>query len=400
MNNYGLFKQAAADNHYVSLTKALNSAFCTENTQKTMKRITASNIKYAHMGQLIIHEGICYSSFLQNPGDDGEGHDSLTSGVVLAVFPLKKAISDDFDADRDITFYPIGSKGDFCAGVKACSIFKDNSMCLVGNLLHICFCFIGEDGRSHMFCKVFNILTENWERENAISLRYNGKLYDFSDETINIVYQDKGLLPRAEGLIELVSAWSEYRGEYYATGVTIEQPNNGIVVKTADFVTMELVDAVPFNDMGSAEIASCIFKNRLYVACRQGYGIPYLYVSFLDLTTMEWKNHYRLADGNVRPWFFAHKDELYLLNTIEEKTRTYTNISRVRVWETEYDFFNDHCPVDTIATLKDCGCYFATANDSDDVYFVCTRVTENFSKLCLDFFDPDEVNDKLLSLFS
>jgi len=102
----------------------------------------------------------------------------------------------------------------------------------------------------------------------------------------------------------------------------------------------------------------------------------------------------------VRPWFFAHKDELYLLNTIEEKTRTYTNISRVRVWETEYDCFNDHCPVDTIATLKDCGCYFATANDGDDVYFVCTRVTENFGKLCLDFFDPDEVNDKLLSLFS
>ena len=109
---------------------------------------------------------------------------------------------------------------------------------------------------------------------------FEGKTYDFSDETINILYRAKGLPARAQGLIELVSAWSEYNGEYYATGVTIGGPNNGFVVKTADFCTMTLVDAVPFNDMGDAEIASCVFADRLYVACRQAYGHPYLYLSY------------------------------------------------------------------------------------------------------------------------
>lgn len=133
-------------------------------------------------------------------------------------------------------------------------------------------------------------------RDTAVLL-YNGKVYDFSDETLNIIYRDKGLLHRADGLI-------------------------------------------------------------------------------------------------------AHKGELYLLNTVTELSRTFTNISRIPVLETTHGCYDDYSPVETVATLKDCGFYFATANDGDDVYFVCTRVTENFGKLCLDFFDPDEVNEKLLSLFA
>jgi len=111
--DYGIFKQLATDNHYLSLTKTLNSARCTKETLKSLKRITKKEICYAHMGQLVIHDGICYTTFLQNPGNDGEEHSSVTSGVVLAVFTLEQAMSDAFDAEKDIEFYPIGQKGDF-----------------------------------------------------------------------------------------------------------------------------------------------------------------------------------------------------------------------------------------------------------------------------------------------
>ena len=107
MENYSLFKHLCTENNYVSFTKTLNSAWSTEQTQKTLKRITKQNIRYAHMGELVIEDGICYSTFIQNPGDDGEEHDSSTSGVILAVFSVERAMSDDFDVDTDIAFYPI-----------------------------------------------------------------------------------------------------------------------------------------------------------------------------------------------------------------------------------------------------------------------------------------------------
>ena len=91
MEQYGIYKNMATENHYVSLAKSLNSAVITEETQKTMRRITLPHIQYAHMGQLIIHDGVCYASFIQNPGDDGEEHGSTTSGVVLAVFSLENS---------------------------------------------------------------------------------------------------------------------------------------------------------------------------------------------------------------------------------------------------------------------------------------------------------------------
>ena len=61
-------------------------------------------------------DGICYASFIQNTGNDGENHDSTTSGVVLAVFTLEAVSSDGFDAERDVEIYPVGGKGDLCAG--------------------------------------------------------------------------------------------------------------------------------------------------------------------------------------------------------------------------------------------------------------------------------------------
>lgn len=399
MENYGIFKYLAAENPYVSFTKALNSIKTTTETQKTLKRITKKDIQYAHMGQLVIRDGICYASFIQNPGNDGEKHSSTTSSVVLAVFDLETIQSDSFDPETDVELYPIGGKGDICAGYTATSIFKDNSMCLVGDLLYICFSFITNDGKSHIFHKAFNIKSKTWISETLVKLRYKGQDYDFSDESINRIYLEHNVEPRAKGLIELVSAWNEYNGEYYATGLAIEAPNHGLIVKTRDFCTMEFVDIIPFNDMGTAEIASHIYNGRLYVACRQDYGIPYLYLGLLDLTNMEWKSYHKIADGNVRPWFFEYKDQLYLMNTAQEKGRQYTNISRIRTWDTPFSFFNDYCPTEIVATIKNCGFYYATANYHDDVYFVSTLNTESFGKLCLHLYNEDEINKKLLSMF-
>ena len=157
METYGIFKNMASDNHYVAFSKCLSSAHCTSKTLATIKRITKNVIKYAHMGQLVINDGICYATFIQNPGDDGEGHDSVTSGIVLAIFSIETYSLASFDAEKDIEFYSIGSKGDVCDGYEACTIYKDNSMRLVGEKLHICFSFAAADGLSHIFRKTFNI---------------------------------------------------------------------------------------------------------------------------------------------------------------------------------------------------------------------------------------------------
>ena len=114
---------------------------------------------------------------------------------------------------------------------------------------------------------------------------------------------------------------------------------------------------------------------------------------------MNWLHYYRLPDGNVRPWFFEYKNELYLLNTIEERRRRYTNISKIRTWDVPQRFFANFNPAEVVATIKDCGFYFATATYGDDIYYVATHETESFGKLCLHFFDDDEVNEKLLSMF-
>ena len=398
MESYGLFKHLATENAYGALTKTLNSAKTTEETQKTIKRITRGNIRYAHMGQLIIDGGVCYTTFLQNPGDDGEAGDSLTSGVVLAVFTLARVMSDSFDPEADVTLYPIGQQGEMCAGYRAASIFKDNSMCLVGRELYICFSFITDDGKSRMFCRVFDVDRRTWVRENELLLRYRGKEYSFSDASLNEIYADRGVPQNAKGLIELVSRWSEWRGEYYASGIPMDIPNNGFIVKTRDFHIMDLVDVVPFNDRGGSEISSYIYGGKLYVACRQDYQNPYLYLGALDLDSMKWDKPFKLQDGNCRPWFFEYRGELYLMHTVDEKLRRYTNISRVRTWQTAWHVFDEIHPVELMATVKGCGSYFATAEHEGEIYFVCTRNTESFGKLCLHFYDEDEINRRLLGL--
>ena len=139
----------------------------------------------------------------------------------------------------------------------------------------------------------------------------------------------------------------------------------------------------------------------MFVACRQDYGIPYIYLGALNLKSMTWEHHFKIPDGNSRPWFCEYEGDLYLLNTVEERNRRYMNVSRVRVLEKQpQPFFNEEHPVELMATLKNCGSYIATAEYKGDIYFVVTRDTESFGKLCLRFYDEDSVNQKLLSIFS
>ena len=393
-DDYGVFKQFCSNNHYVSLAKTLSSAVSTRDTAATMKRITHASNTYGHMGQLLIRDGVCYASFLQNSGSDGESHSSTTSEVVLAVFPLARVQAEDFDPDRDVVIRRLGGLGDSFAGQNASSIFKDKSMCFVGDELYILFSFVAEDGKSHMFRVKYDIRTGTFSEETMLQLSYKGVLYDFTDETLNLIYRDKGVLPNAKGLIELVSKWSEYNGEYYATGVTIELENNGFIVKTTDFKTMTLVDVPLFNTHGAAEIASYIFRDKLYVACRQNYGIPYLYLNAYDLQKGTWGREYKVPDGNVRPWFYSDGKDLYLMHTVEEYVRRYTNISRVLYC----NFLGACSPIETIATLYDCGSYFAVCEYEGKPYFVCTKDTISFGELKIRSYPPKEVNDKLMRL--
>ena len=400
VETYGIFKHLCTENAYGSFAKTLNSVHCTQETRKSIKRIIKNDIIYAHMAQLIICDGTAYMTSLQNTGGDGEVHTSNTSSVVLSVFSVDKATSDDFDADRDVEIYSLGSKGDSCAGYDSVEIFKDNSMCLIGDTLYICFSFMTADRISRVFCKKFNIRTKEWVGENKVDLRYRDQVMDFSDASLNVIYKAENLPPRAGGLIEMVSDWSEYKGEYYATGVTGGGPAHGFVVKTKDFCTMDFVDPIAFNDMGTAEVSSYIYHDKLYVACRQNYGLPYLYLSALDLTTMKWDEYYKVHDGNSRPWVFEYKDELYLWNTVSEASRRYSNISLVRTMNHKYRFYNEQHPLEIMATLKDCGRYFATAPHNGDIYFVAGEVPFCFGKLCLDFYDEETVNQKLLKMFN
>lgn len=400
MDNYGMFKKFSSDNHFVSFTKSVNSAICTEKTLKTLKRITYKNIVYGHMGQLVIKDGICYATFIQNKGSDGEEHYSESSEVVLAVFSLVSVSSDSFNPETDVTVLRIGGKGDSCAGKTADSIYKDNSMCLIGDDIYICFSFITDDKVTRMFRVIYNIPTGSWKDETELKLKYKDNLYDFTDKTINMVYSDYNVEPRALGMIELVSAWSEYNGEYFATGITSDQYNNGFDVKTADFKTIELVEVLTFNDKGSAEIGSYIYRDRLYVACRQEYSLPYMLISYYDLKEKRWGEPYMIEDGNVRPWFFEYKNELYLLNTADEHDRKFTNISRVRTLKTGIEFFDNNTPIDTVVTLGDCGSYYAVCNYEERLYFVSTRDTVSFGEICLDLKSPEEVNKRLAEFFS
>ena len=397
---YGIFKRFATENHYNSIIKSLNSAVTTRDTKATMKPLTCPEIKYAHMGQLVIKDDICYSTFIQNPGDDGEQTYSQTSEIVLAVFSLEKVLSSDFIPERDIKYYPIGGIGHTCAGYKAKSIFKCNSMCLIGDKIYICFCFQTEDDSFRLFRIIYNINAESFESETAVKMLYNGKTYPFDDNITNRIYTETGFNTASNFIVEVVSRWNEYNGEYYATYLIGAGTNNGLVIKTKDFETMEYVSTIPNNELGSAEASSYIYKDVLYVACRQDYFNPFMVLNAYDLKTGTWYDPNYFEDGTCRPWFFEKDGELYLINTTEEYVRRYANISKI-VIKPQWKLAG--IPIDTVATIYDCGFYFAVTEyngrhffvSSGDIYHHIIR----FGELKLKQFDPEVVNKKLLEIF-
>nr|DAG37222.1 MAG TPA: hypothetical protein [Caudoviricetes sp.] len=393
---YGIFKNFSSQNGYSSLSVTANSAKSTALTAPTLKKLTKNGIAYGHMGQIIIKNGMCYATFLQNSGTDGEAPYSETSELILAKFLLSDILSDNFSPDTKTEVKIIGKLGSTCAGHTAKSIYKDNAMCLIGSKIYITFMFISEvDSDAHLFRKVYDTSTDAFEDDAVCDLEYNGKLYPFTNSTINMIYEKNQLNQNASGIMEIVSKWNEYNSEYYATGINGEKPNNGFIIKTSDFKTFYFVSALPFNDDGIAEIASIVSGDKLYVACRQDYGVPYLLLNSYNLKSKKWGTAYRIQDGNVRPWFFFKNDKLYLINTIEEYYRRYTNISNVLT----SGYVGASSPVKLVATLKNCGTYLATAEYNQNTYYVCTyKGTIYFGTLNLCEYDESEINEKFLAL--
>lgn len=129
----------------------------------------------------------------------------------------------------------------------------------------------------------------------------------------------------------------------------------------------------PFNQDGMAEISSIIKGGKLYVACRQNYGIFKLLLSYYDLRKGTWGPVTEITDGNSRPWFFIRKGKLYLMNT-PDKPRKYIDIS-------ELGMDRDSITVSKVAGLQDCGYYYATATYRGRMYMVVTHNTESFGPL-------------------
>jgi len=394
---YGLFKKFSSDNHYTSLTKAINSAVTTKETAATLKRISKLN---GHGGYLVINDGICYSTFLHITninGNDSEYNPYIE--LTMAIFSLERVSADDFDADKDVEYRVLGKMGVDHLGHRAISNFKCNSMLVSGDIIYLCYCFQTEDGDFRMFRSIYHIADGTIDSDVEMKLSYKGKLYYLSDDTVNIIYLDNGM-PRCEkSLPEMVSHWSEYKGEYYATFVIgSPQPNNGMIVKTKDFENVEFVSLIPGNENGSAEVSSYIKDGYLYLACRQKWGTPYLLFMKYDLENQAWCDTYKIEDGNARPWFFEYKDELYLFNTIEERKRRYANISKILTKNASHSRLIT--PVDTVATIFDCGAYLCFDVYEDRIYFICTKNSAtHFGELKLKQCSNDTVNNRLIELF-
>lgn len=393
---YGVFDymRNSDSNYYTKIGIMLDSAYNTKNT--VLKRITTSDIVYAHMPNMIINNGIVYLTYLQNTGSEGEGTYSTTSSVILAIFTIDRFSANDFDPTSDVEVYEIGRLGDTFAGYTAESIFKDNSMCLVNNIMYIPFMFItAEEHIARMFTAKFNITTKAFETGIASSIIYKGETLDFNINTINTIYVKEGykVVKTQDNIIELVSKWSEYNNEFYATLVCSGgKGNNGMVVKTSDFETFYFVSCIPFNNNGEAEIASIIYDNKLYVACRQNYGIPYLLLGYYNLSDSYWSAATEIPDGNSRPYFFVRNNKLYLMNTIQEYDRRYFNISQIKTQH----YSGTHIPISkVVSTYENVGHYYAVQDD----YIVCIKNTISFGLLSFRESDSYNVANRMLDIF-
>lgn len=357
----------------------ISALLCTAPLNAQLRRITLDSIQYSHMGQLIIDKkGNCYASFLQNYGSGNELLRSETSEVTLACFPLERALAEDFSPEKDVVFHRIGGLGDTFLGHKAASIFKDNSMCMEGDVIHITFQFLpSTDDIAHLFKTDYNVKTGAFSGEEECLVSYKGTQEPFTIKALSRIIESEGGVPPQieDNILELVSQWSRYRGWWYASlACAGKTGSNGIIVRTKDFKVMEFVAMPPFNKDGMAETSSIIKDGRIYVACRQNYGIFKLLLSYYDLRKGAWGPVTSIVDGNSRPWFFRHRGKLYLMNT-PDKPRKFIDVSELSLGK------DSTIAVRKITTLQDCGYYYAVASHRGRLYMVVTHDTESFGPL-------------------
>ena len=399
---YGILKKFAYDNHYESLTKALNSAYVSKESAQTMQQLTDhAEEAVAHGGSLIIHKGICYTTFVHNYASHSD--DAFSKGLVLelAVFSLERALSADFDREKDIEVICFDTRKDIVGQYNFTSGLKCASMCLVGDDIYITLGGQVDNVKFSLFSVKYDTATGHITPAEPLQIRYKDQTMPFDSEAVNTIYVAEGYAPgKKEDNIETTGRWSEYKGEYYTAAPLNNSVNNcGLIIKTKDFKTVEFVSVVQDNnDGGGCEIATCIHTDQMYLACRQDLGIPYLRFMRYDLETGQWLESYKVEDGTSRPWFFIWKDEVYLYNTTEQTRRRYANLSQVRTDRRGSN--HKAAPINTLATLFGCGSYHSFYVYEDRIFFVCSYMRHiHFGELKFKLFDTQKVNDKLLDLF-
>lgn len=398
---YGVFKKFVADNSHDALAKMLNSAYTSAETRKTL-RVLHDHIGY--YSQLVIHNDRCYVTFINSidgrSGDDSEYQSNIT--LTLATFELERALSEDFDYQKDVKLSRFGGIGAKVAGHTARSGLQAPSMLVLGNKLYISFSFDdAEDKKWASYAYEYDLESDTITDEYTMNISYKGEVHPLNIDTINRIYAEEGYNPVAPCLISFTNSWSEYKGEYYNTmSVGVTDAQNGMIFKTRDFRTIEFVSMVKGNDNGQCEVISRIHNGKLYMACRQPWTTPYLVFIRYDLETGEFTTPYKIEDGNSRPGFFVYNNEIYLFNTLDEagSGRHYANISKVRTETAAHNGRN--APVSVAASLYECGNHHCFVIYNGKIYFsMQKRERINFGELKLKEFSPTKVNQKLLELF-
>lgn len=393
---YGVFKKFANDNHHDAFAKALNSAHATTETKKTLRQL---HDEFGHYAQLAIHKDICYVAFMHNPGGHNDDTSASGMGLGFATFTLERALSDDFDYKKDVNLHRVGGIGSTFAGYKSRTGLVPQSLVLMGDLLYLVLGFeMEEEKQWGLFATIYDTTKGEFIEEYQLNLDYKGNVSPYSYESMNEIYEKEGY-PKSNWSQMLVSHWNEYKGEFYTTIVIDSDHSSGIIFKTKDFKTIEFVDVVKGNLEGSCEVASGIFDGKMYIACRQYWAVPYLVFIRYDLETGAWTEPYKIEDGNSRPMFFVYHNEIFLFNTLEEPFgRRYSNISKVRTIKNAHNGKN--APINTIATLFECGDHHVYCIYNDKIYFTATIQSRiHFGELKLKQFSPEKVNKKLLELF-
>lgn len=393
---YGVFKKFSADNHYTSLAKALNSAHTTKETLPTLKNLTG---ECSHGGYIVIHKGICYVSYIHNYTERND--DPFSKGLVLelGIFSLERALSDDFDAKKDMQVVCFDRNEALVGHINATCAFISNSLQIIDDKLYITLGCQVDNGRYPLYTIIYDTESKTFSPAKETKMIYKGTVYPMDDSTFSTIYKEHGLRESGNGHLVATAKWSEYKGYYYSAFlVDSGKGNNGILVKTKDFEAFEFVSVVPENENGGAEIGTCIYENKFYAACRQRWATPYLLLTRYNLDTGDWTEAYAIEDANSRPWFFVYKDELYLYNTLDEGWRRYANISKVRTDKKAHNEKNS--PIDTVATVYGLGSYHSLTIYEDRIFFVCSYMgTVHFGELKLKQYSPEKVNDKLIELF-